>query len=74
MQQALDSILEQFPYLTARDSADHNAVNCPVDNFLDCIQQLKDQFDYDLLVDVTAIDWDVENTALYRYLSLVFNS
>ena len=72
MQQALDDILDQFPYLTARDRADHTAVNCPVDNFLDCIQQLKDQFDYDFLIDVTAIDWDVETprfTGIYHLFS-----
>jgi hypothetical protein len=29
MQQSLDAILDQFSYLTARDSTDHSAVNCP---------------------------------------------
>ena len=52
MQLVLDDILEKLPFLTVRDSADHNAVNCPEDNFLECIQQLKDQFDYDFLIDV----------------------
>jgi len=63
---------ERFEYLTERDSADHLAVNCPVDKFIEFATELRDELGYDLLVDVTGIDWDAESprfTGIYHILS-----
>ncbi|NQY31659.1 MAG: NADH-quinone oxidoreductase subunit C [Coraliomargarita sp.] len=63
---------ERFEYLTERDSADHLAVNCPVDKFIEFTTALRDELGYDLLVDVTGIDWDAESprfTGIYHILS-----
>ena len=63
---------ERFDYLTERDSADHLAVNCPVDRFIELVTALRDELGYDLLLDVTAVDWDVDSprfTGIYHILS-----
>ena len=63
---------ERFEYLTERDSADHLAVNCPVDKFIEFTTALRDELGYDLLVDVTGIDWDAKSprfTGIYHILS-----
>lgn len=49
---------EQFTFLTERASADHLSVNCPSEELLGFVTALRDQFGYDLLLDVTAVDWD----------------
>ena len=69
------SLKERFAYLTERDSADHLAVNCPAEHLLEFCTALRDALGYDLLVDVTAIDWDAESsprfTGIYHLLSTV---
>lgn len=63
---------ERFEYLTERDSADHLAVNCPVDQLIEFATALRDELAYDLLVDVTGIDWDAESprfTGIYHIFS-----
>ncbi len=65
-------IRERFDYLTERESADHPAVNCPAERLLEFCTALRDEFGYDLLVDVTAVDWDAESprfTGIYHLLS-----
>lgn len=63
---------ERFDYLTERESADHLAVNCPADKLLDLCTALRDEFGYDMLIDVTAVDWDAQSprfTGIYHFLS-----
>jgi len=63
---------ERFEYLTARDSADHSAVNCPADKLIELCTALRDEFGYDMLIDVTAVDWDAQSprfTGIYHFLS-----
>jgi NADH-quinone oxidoreductase subunit C len=48
---------EKFPQVTPRASLDHEAVNVPAGDILAVLQFLRDDRAYDLLVDVTAIDW-----------------
>jgi len=63
---------ERFDYLSERASADHLAVNCPVDQLVELCASLRDDLGYDLLVDVTAVDWDVQSprfTGIYHLLS-----
>ncbi|ADE55585.1 NADH-quinone oxidoreductase subunit C [Coraliomargarita akajimensis] len=63
---------ERFEFLTERESADHLAVNCPADKWIELATALRDDFAYDMVVDVTAIDWDAESprfTGIYHFLS-----
>ncbi|PXA03410.1 NADH-quinone oxidoreductase subunit C [Coraliomargarita sinensis] len=63
---------ERFDYLTERESADHLAVNCPADKLIEFCTALRDEFGYDMLMDVTAVDWDAQSprfTGIYHFLS-----
>ena len=63
---------ERFDYLSERHSADHSAVNCPADKLVELCIALRDDFGYDLLVDLTAVDWDAQSprfTGMYHLLS-----
>ncbi|MDQ8194131.1 NADH-quinone oxidoreductase subunit C [Coraliomargarita sp. SDUM461004] len=63
---------ERFDYLTERESADHLAVNCPADHLVGFCTALRDELGYDLLLDVTAVDWDAQSprfTGIYHLLS-----
>lgn len=63
---------ERFGYLTERETADHLAVNCPADKLIELCASLRDEFAYDMLIDVTAIDWDAHSprfTGIYHFLS-----
>jgi NADH-quinone oxidoreductase subunit C len=48
----------KFPdKITPRPSADHPAINIPMSDAVAVLTALRDEFGYDMLVDVTAIDW-----------------
>lgn len=47
----------RFPQVTDRVSSDHAAVNVPAAEVLAALQYLRDEFAFDLLADLTAIDW-----------------
>ncbi|MGC6424787.1 MAG: NADH-quinone oxidoreductase subunit C [Lentimonas sp.] len=68
----LAHLTERFDFLTERTSSDHLAVNCPADKLIEFCTALHDDFDYDMLLDVTAVDWDVQSprfTGIYHFLS-----
>lgn len=48
---------ERFPQLTERASSDHPAFNVPVGELVAVLAYLRDSLAYDLLMDLTAIDW-----------------
>ncbi|MBC8012047.1 MAG: NADH-quinone oxidoreductase subunit C [Burkholderiales bacterium] len=50
----------KFPAATARPTGDHPAYNLPVAEVPAALKFLRDEQGFDLLSDVTAIDWDVE--------------
>lgn len=71
-QSELAQFQERFEYLTERPSSDHLAVNCPAEHLVDFCTVLRDEFGYDLLIDVTAVDWDAASprfTGIYHLLS-----
>ncbi len=47
----------KFPQITPRASADITAFNVPMADAVAVLKTLRDEFAYDMLVDVTAIDW-----------------
>lgn len=50
----------RFPAAVARPSVDHPAFNLPMAEVPAALLLLRDEHGYDLLIDVTAVDWDVE--------------
>ena len=53
----LSALKERFPQITDRPSADHPAVNVPLGDLVAVLRYLRDEQGFDLLMDVTAIDW-----------------
>jgi len=54
---AKTALKEKFPQVTDRPSADHDAVNVPVGEVVAALKYLRDEQAFDLLMDLTAIDW-----------------
>jgi NADH-quinone oxidoreductase subunit C len=50
------ALKEKFPQTADRPSADHPAVNVPMADVVSVLQYLRDEFAFDLLMDITAID------------------
>ena len=51
------ALKEKFPSATPRASLDHPAVNLPAADTFAALKYLRDEQAFDLLMDVTAIDW-----------------
>jgi NADH-quinone oxidoreductase subunit C len=51
------ALKEKFPQATDRVSSDHPAVNLPAGEVFAALKYLRDEFAFDLLTDLTAIDW-----------------
>jgi NADH-quinone oxidoreductase subunit C len=47
----------RFPLTASRASLDHEAVNVPLADVIAALTYLRDEFAFDLLTDLTAIDW-----------------
>lgn len=56
----LAALTAKFPNATARASVDHPAVNVPLNEVLQVLKSLRDDYGYDFLMDVTGIDWGVD--------------
>jgi NADH-quinone oxidoreductase subunit C len=54
---AKTALKEKFAQATDRPSADHDAVNVPVGEVVAALKYLRDEFAFDLLMDLTAVDW-----------------
>ena len=51
------ALKERFPQVTDRPSADHPAFNVPVGDAVAVLKYLRDERAFDMLMDITAIDW-----------------
>ena len=73
MPDATTALKEKFSQVTDRPSADHPAVNVALGDVVAVLQYLRDEFAFDLLMDVTAIDWaegaSPRFTVVYHLLS-----
>src|SRR5437868_3463681 len=71
---ATTALKEKFPQITARPSADHPAVNVPMGDVVAALRYLRDEFAFELLMDITAIDngetASPRFTVLYHLLSI----
>ncbi len=68
----LSQLTASYPYLTPRPSSDHPSVNCPVENLLELAGALRDRESFDLLSDITCIDWFTSSprfSAVYHFYS-----
>ncbi len=57
----LSHLQAKWPAVTARDSLDCEAFTIPVDHLAAAAKFLRDEMKFDLLLDVTAVDWDKES-------------
>lgn len=69
----MTGLKEKFPQVTDRPSADHPAFNVPLGELVAVLGFLRDELAFDLLMDVTAIDWaggaSPRFTVVYHLLS-----
>jgi NADH-quinone oxidoreductase subunit C len=54
------ALLSKFPTATPRPSNDHPAINVAATEVIAALRYLRDEFAYDFLVDITAVDWSEE--------------
>lgn len=70
---AFTALKEKFPQATDRASSDHPACNVPLGDLVAALKYLRDEQAFDLLMDVTAIDWaegaSPRFTVVYHLLS-----
>ncbi len=70
---AISALRAKFPQITERPSVDHPAFNVPSGDALAVLRHLRDEAGFDLLMDITAIDWAEGNsprfTVVYHLLS-----
>ena len=71
---AKTALKEKFPQVTDRPSADHDAVNVPVGEIVAALKYLRDEFAFDLLMDLTAIDWAEGATPRFTVVYHLFSS
>ena len=76
------ALQSKFPQASLRPSGDHPALNLPITEVVAALKYLRDEFAYDFLVDVTAIDngvdvsprfttvWHVYSTTGHGYVRL----
>lgn len=55
--EVITALQGRFPQATERASADHPAVNVPLGDVVAVLRFLRDESGFDLLMDLTAIDW-----------------
>jgi NADH-quinone oxidoreductase subunit C len=71
--EAIAALKARFPQATDRASADHPAVNVPPGDLVAALRLLRDEWAFDLLMDLTAIDWaegaSPRFTVVYHLLS-----
>jgi NADH-quinone oxidoreductase subunit C len=68
------ALREKFPQATARASLDHEAVNVAAADLPAVLQTLRDEFAYDLLTDLTAIDWAEGTTPRFTVVYHLFST
>ena len=71
---ATTALKQKFPQIAERASADHPAFNVPLGDLVNVLRHLRDEAAFDLLVDLTAIDWaegaSPRFTVVYHLLSI----
>jgi NADH-quinone oxidoreductase subunit C len=60
MSAASDAFAAKFPAATVRVSADHPAFDVPMGEVVPALRFLRDEQGFDMLIDLTAVDWGVD--------------
>lgn len=68
------ALREKFPQAASRASLDHEAVNVPAAEVPAVLQTLRDDFAFDLLTDLTAIDWAEGTTPRFTVVYHLFST
>jgi NADH-quinone oxidoreductase subunit C len=68
------ALKEKFPQTAARESLDWPAFNVPASEALAVLKYLRDEFAYDMLTDVTAIDWSAGKSPRFTVVWHVFST
>lgn len=71
---ATAALREKFPAATPRPSLDHPAVNVPATEAFAALQHLRDGQGFDLLTDLTAIDWGVDAAPRFTVVWHLFST
>ena len=61
MDTIVDSLKAKLPYVASRPSSDHPAVNVPAEHLREFAQVLRDEFGYNMLLDLCGVDWDQDS-------------
>jgi len=64
----------KFPQVTDRASLDHPALNVPVADVLAVLKTLRDEFGFDFLTDLTAIDWSESASPRFTVVYHLYSS
>lgn len=66
---------KRYTFLDKRESGDCTAFDCPQEELFDLCRSLRDNDGFDLLVDVTAVDWGEDSSprfsTFYHFYSLI---
>ncbi|MDB6128554.1 MAG: hypothetical protein JWM35_2450 [Verrucomicrobia bacterium] len=68
------ALQEKFPQVTPRPSLDHEALNVPPAHTFAVLQALRDHHGFDMLVDVTAIDWAEGHSPRFTVVHHVYST
>ncbi len=68
------TIIARFPGAAARASGDHPAVSVPAAAAPAVLQAVREEFGYDFLVDVTAVDWGLEAAVRFTVVWHLFST
>ena len=71
---ATAALKNKFPQVNDRVSADHDAVNVPVGDVVTVLKYLRDEFAFDLLMDLTAVDWAAGASPRFTVVYHLFSS
>lgn len=67
-------LTEKFPQLASRPSADWPAYNVPVGDITTVLRWLHDEGGFDMLMDLTAIDWGVDQAPRFSVVWHLFST
>ena len=71
-------LVERYAFLSKRDSVDCLSYFCPPENLVELASALRDREGFEMLVDLTALDWGQENsprfTTIYHFYSLALKT
>ena len=71
-------LMDRYAFLSSRESVDCTSFFCPPDKLVELASALRDREGFEMMVDLTALDWGQENsprfTTLYHFYSLALKT